>query len=647
MMDNSSLNLAELEKRHNLPQGLLNAVMMAESAGNPNAVSPKGAQGLFQFMPATAQQYNVDPFNPNQSAEGAARYYSDLLKANNGNLDAAIASYNFGPGNVDAGRPLPQETQDYISKVKSGMGASLESDSSLPPGFVLDGADQQEPVSAELPEGFVLDSEQPTQSTLPKSVPVENIAAQQQKPLSFLAEMGQNAAHGIQSIKDLRSGNYEDFGRIVPSPKTEALGQKLFPEGSEGSFMDALRNLGNTSSSDWSGALLEKLGQSPEGKALAAIGGIHPVFNAAGTAISRYVNPVIEEQTGIHPDNLQLLELAAGTGAFKAAPKINDPLAVVPTKIKTGVQHVLSGLKARSGDELSNIAANKKSTAGAIRAQMQNVGAVLSKEKTSELNSNIAEALKDTKLIPEFTPKTAAVLKYIKTTAKQNKGQISLNDLDQYRRLLRKARDEDTVASSSVRKALDNIVNSLTPEDFSKGGPEAVKYLNDFRKQYTQASKFDDVASILEKADGDPNKIRSGLTRFMQNKDNLRGWTESEKAALKKAAKDGSAEWILKGLGRFGWEPNNIFMPTAGAALAGAGAGAPGALGLAALGTLARQARKYSARGQAESLLRTIEGQQKANPMYSLGAPVSSGLLGGSQQQALNPYYLKLLQANQ
>lgn len=647
-MDISSLNLAGLEEQYGLPKGLLNSVMMAESAGNPQAISPKGAQGLFQFMPQTAQQYNIDPFDPTQSAQGAARYYSDLLKANNGNLDAALASYNFGPANVDAGRPLPQETQDYIQKVKDGMGV----EDSLPPGFVLDQTENQQVNHEELPAGFVMDTETPVgESSIPTdtpvAAPVNNIVEPEQKSLSFLGEMGQNAAHGIQSIKDLRSGNYEDFGRIIPSPKTQSLGEKLFPQGSDGSLVGALRNLGNTSASDWSGALLEKFGNSPEGKALAAIGGLHPVFNATGTAINRYVNPEIVERTGIHPDNLQLLELAAGTAALKSAPKINDPLAAIPSKIKSGAQDVVRGLNARAGEDLADIAANKKSSAGAIRGQMQDVGAILSKEKTAELNANIANALKDTKLIPEFTPKTSAVLKDIESTAKQNEGRISLNDLDQYRRLLRKARDEDTVASSSVRKALDNTVNSLKPEDFASGGPEAVKYLNDFRKQYTQASKFDDVASILQKADGDPNKIRSGLTKFRQKKENLRGWTDLEKAALKKAAKDGSAEWILKGLGRFGWEPNNLFMPSVGAALAGAGAGTPGALATAALGTLARQARKYSARGQAESLLRTIEGQQNPNTLYSLGAPISSGLLGGSQQQAINPYYLKLLQANQ
>lgn len=144
---------------------------------------------------------------------------------------------------------------------------------------------------------------------------------------SFLGEMGVNAKNALQSAKDLVSGNYEDIGRTLPTPKTQALGNKLFPEGSDGSFLGALGNLGNTSASDWSGALLEKLGNTPEGKALSVIGGLHPLYNAASTAVNRYVNPAIEKATGIAPDNLALLELAGGAAGFKKAGQVNDPLA--------------------------------------------------------------------------------------------------------------------------------------------------------------------------------------------------------------------------------------------------------------------------------------------------------------------------------
>lgn len=117
---------SSLEAQHNLPSGLLDAVMMQESRGNANALSPKGAQGYFQFMPATAKQYGVNPSDLTSSATGAARMYADLLKKNNGNLDKALAGYNWGSGNLSRKGldKAPKETRDYIVKVKQNMSKS-------------------------------------------------------------------------------------------------------------------------------------------------------------------------------------------------------------------------------------------------------------------------------------------------------------------------------------------------------------------------------------------------------------------------------------------------------------------------------------------------------------------------------------------
>lgn len=113
----------DLEAQHGLPNGLLNAVMKQESGGNTRAVSPKGARGAFQFMPATAKQYGVDVNDLTSSATGAAKMYADLLKQNGGDLNKALAGYNWGQGNVqrkglDA---MPSETRQYIQKVTANM----------------------------------------------------------------------------------------------------------------------------------------------------------------------------------------------------------------------------------------------------------------------------------------------------------------------------------------------------------------------------------------------------------------------------------------------------------------------------------------------------------------------------------------------
>lgn len=118
--------MGKLEALYNLPAGLLRSVALTESRGDQFAVSGAGAQGLFQFMPGTARDMGLrgnDAFDPIKSAEAAARYLSMLLQKNGGDLGKALASYNWGIGNVQRhGMALmPQETRDYIPRVMSNM----------------------------------------------------------------------------------------------------------------------------------------------------------------------------------------------------------------------------------------------------------------------------------------------------------------------------------------------------------------------------------------------------------------------------------------------------------------------------------------------------------------------------------------------
>jgi len=110
------------EARYGLPDGLLSAVAKTESSYDPDAVSPAGARGLMQIMPGTARELGVDPSDPAQAVDGAARLLSKHLDRF-GSLPLALAAYNAGPGNVSkyGGVPPFTETQNYVRRVSAAM----------------------------------------------------------------------------------------------------------------------------------------------------------------------------------------------------------------------------------------------------------------------------------------------------------------------------------------------------------------------------------------------------------------------------------------------------------------------------------------------------------------------------------------------
>lgn len=112
--------IEETAKKEGFTPDLLRAVIDRESAFNPCALSPKGAQGLMQLMPGTAADLGVqDPFDPKENISAGARFLGKMLERYGGDIGMALAAYNAGPSRVDTYRGLPPipETQNYVADI--------------------------------------------------------------------------------------------------------------------------------------------------------------------------------------------------------------------------------------------------------------------------------------------------------------------------------------------------------------------------------------------------------------------------------------------------------------------------------------------------------------------------------------------------
>ena len=113
----------KVAKRHGLEPALIHAIIRAESNYESTAVSPKGARGLMQLMPATAKAYGVsDYYDPEENIEGGTKYLKDLIKLYAGKTGLVLAAYNAGQEAVKRYKGIPPypETRDYIKRIQSG-----------------------------------------------------------------------------------------------------------------------------------------------------------------------------------------------------------------------------------------------------------------------------------------------------------------------------------------------------------------------------------------------------------------------------------------------------------------------------------------------------------------------------------------------
>ncbi len=116
-------------RQQNVDAKLLRAVMEQESGFRPCAISSRGAQGLMQLMPGTAERFHVtDPFDPKQNIDAGAKYLKQLLDQYKGDTSLALAAYNAGPASTDTSSGIPDipETKAYVDAILRRIDAAKQ-----------------------------------------------------------------------------------------------------------------------------------------------------------------------------------------------------------------------------------------------------------------------------------------------------------------------------------------------------------------------------------------------------------------------------------------------------------------------------------------------------------------------------------------
>lgn len=585
--------LASLESKYKLPNGLLAAVMRQESGGNPSAVSPKGALGAFQFMPATAKQYNIDPLDPVQSADGAARMYADLSNKYSGDVPSMLAAYNWGQGNVDRKglQNASTETREYIQNISANLSQPPESD--LPAGFVMDGADSQ------IPEGFEIDASEPKAITTEKPGAFvdtaktigSNLLGGALDVAMTVPNLLNQAVAGPQMLgRALADGVSEEVTGMKAEPRGE-LWQPFFGSG------DVEGALGTAYSPQTTAGKVAEIPSRIIGGLAGAKG-----IDKTNTALTNYGN----KAPTLGADDIKALS----SQAYKAAdanggilkPHVTDKFidSVDNLRPQTSVGQALSG-----NDALSEVS----------KALQPFRGKTLTLQSAQEIDEILGQK------IDNFVDRAT--------------GQISKEG--------KKLLD----AQTAFRKTIDDASSS----DLVGGVKQGFDSWKQGKQLWSAQAKARDIEKIIERASYMENPVtglKTGFRTLATNKARMNGFTAEEQKAIKHAAKTGVVTGGLKIMG------SRLISSVTGLGAGAVGGGPVGAvLGTAAgaaAGTPFREAANALQMRRANNVLSKISNrpavqsaagfvpktQTNVNVLGSyapLASPVSAGYLASFDQR--------------
>lgn len=559
-----SAYLSSLEQKYGLPSGLLAAQMQAESGGNPSAVSPKGALGLFQFMPDTAKQYGIDPLDPSQAAEGAARLNADNLRKYGGDIPSALAAYNWGPGNLDKNglQNAPEETQNYIMKVASALNPISSANAAEISNEDIDAELARRGVNSPSFSNDDIDTELRSRGINPDQ-PEDKRAKYYGEAQQSMGPEG--SLYGVQRALQAYAANAAQGIPLVGTFTDEAMSAigALAGMGEGGSFGDkyvdlqqrqqALREAGQANNPGATalgqvGTALSTIGLIPTPKTVprslvsaagqgAKYGMGYGLSYGAGNADSyQKTSDAIGERI---ENAVKSGALGAGVGGALGA--VGYAVSPKPTKL-TGDDlakraNGLYDLAEQKGGHLNEATVNKWVNGASEKLPQTSAGKVIAgKNNVSDLVDRIQQ-LKDKPLSLRAAQEVDEAL-----------GDMAWSNTDKFGRLNKQGKQ-----ILDIQRGLRNMIDNATSANVY-GGKEGFEALKQARKVWSQSLKVKEIERIINM--GDPavtdnpaTAIRSGFRALLKNPNRLRPYSAEERDLIRRAAKANLTLEALRGIG--------------------------------------------------------------------------------------------------
>lgn len=273
----------------------------------------------------------------------------------------------------------------------------------------------------------------------------------------------------------------------------------------------------------------------------------------------------------------------------------------------------MEGFSARGVDQLKEDALKIFSEGNNAYKTMRAENAGLTPAAIKEIQNSVSKGFGDNILNKSLHTHTVSVLNQAFKDIQQSGGTVSLDRLDQYRRMLsaasRVGNSEDRKMASMAIKSLDEAVNNLKPEMLTTQSKKAVDSLNQARAAWNKARKFESIVDIEEKAAGDPNRRKVLLQQLLDSKKRTFGFTKEEKDAIREAAQNNTAESLTKMFGKFGITLGNKRAAGTGNVIPAAELLFQGPKGLLVVlgGAIAKGVQNQIGKAKMERLLRQIE----------------------------------------